>query len=111
MISGEGISVDPLKIQAIVEWPTPTNVSQVCSFMGLASYYRRFVKDFSRVAHPITSLQKKGKKFIWTEKCEEAFQKLKECLTSAPILAVPDPTRDFVVCIDASLEGIGVVLM
>ena len=103
--------VDPSKIQSIMEWPVPTNVFEVRSFMGLAGYYHRFVKDFSRVAHPITLLQRKGKKFIWMEKCEEAFQKLKECLTSAPILAVPDPTRDFVVCTDASLEGIGAVLM
>jgi hypothetical protein len=111
VISGEGIAVDPAKIQAIVEWPTPTNVSEVRSFMGLAGYYRRFVQGFSRIAHPITSLQRKGKKFIWTEKCSEAFQILKDKLTSAPILAVPDPAENFVVCTDASLEGIGAVLM
>ncbi|KAH9325273.1 hypothetical protein KI387_005451, partial [Taxus chinensis] len=67
--------------------------------------------DFSRIAHPITSLQRKGKTFDWSEKCEQAFQLLKERLTTAPILAVPDPTEDFVVCTDASLEGLGVVLM
>ena len=79
--------------------------------MGLAGYYHRFVQNFSRIAHPITSLQRKGKKFLWTEKCEEAFRRLKELLTSAPILAVPDPAGDFMVCTDASLEGIGLVLM
>ena len=79
--------------------------------MGLASYYRRFVSNLSKIAHPITSLQRKGKKFVWSKECELAFQKLKECLTSAPILAVPDSTKEFVVCIDASLDGIGVVLM
>lgn len=73
VISVDGISVDPAKIQAIIDWPTPTNVSEICSFMSLAGYYRRFVQNFSRIAHPIFSLQRKGKKFIWTEKCEEAF--------------------------------------
>ena len=79
--------------------------------MGLAGYYQRFVAGFSKVAHPITSLQRKGKKFEWIEKCEGAFQKLKKALTSAPILAVPDSSKDFVVCTDASLDGIGAVLM
>ena len=79
--------------------------------MGLASYYHRFVSNFSKIAHSITSLQRKGKKFVWTEECEVAFQKLKECLTSAPVLAVPDSCKDFVVCTDALLDGIGIVLM
>ena len=79
--------------------------------MGLASYYHKFVQNFSRIAHPITSLQRKGNNFLWTKKCEEAFQKLKELLTSAPIISVPDLAGDFMVCIDASLEEIGVVLM
>lgn len=79
--------------------------------MGLSSYYRRFVGGFSRLAHPITSLRRKGKKFEWIEKCERAFQEVKRALTSAPILAVPNPSRDFVVCTDASLDGIGLVLL
>ena len=108
---GEGISVDPTKIQAIVDWPTPTTVSEIHSFMGLAGYYRRFVQNFSRIAHPITSLQRKGKKFVWTEKCKEDFWKLKDLLTSVPILVVLDPVGDFMVCTYASLEGIGAVLM
>ena len=78
--------------------------------MGLVGYYRWFVAGFSKVAHP-TSLQRKGKKFEWTERCEKTFQELKRALTSTPILALPDPLLDFVVCIDASLDGIGVVLM
>lgn len=111
VISGDGISVDPAKIQAIVDWPAPKNVSEVRSFMGLAGYYCKFVENFSRVAYPITSLQRKGNKFIWSEKCEEALKTIKYKLTSAPILSVPDPAGDFMVCIDASLEGIGAVLM
>jgi hypothetical protein len=91
IISEEGIVVDPEKIEAIKSWPVPKNVSEVRSFMGLVGYYRRFIEGFSKVTHPITSLQKKGTKFEWTAKCEESFQHLKELLTSAPILKVADP--------------------
>ena len=78
--------------------------------MGLARYYRRFVPGFSRISHPITSLQRKEKKFQWTEECEKSFQRLKQLLTSAPILRIADPNMDFVVCIDACKEGLGGVL-
>jgi hypothetical protein len=111
VISGEGIAVDPAKVEAIMEWPAPTNVTEVRSFMGLAGYYRRFVEGFSKIANPITELQKKNKKFVWTEKCAEAFRRLKELLTTAPILKVPDMDADFLVCTDASKEGLGGVLM
>ena len=80
VISGKGIAVDPVKVEAIMEWPAPTNVTEVRSFMGLAGYYRRFVEGFSKIAHPITELQKKNKKFVWTEKCAEAFRRLKELI-------------------------------
>jgi len=111
VISGEGIAVDPAKVEAIMEWPAPTNVTEVRSFMGLAGYYRRFVEGFSKIANPITELQKKNKKFVWTEKCTEAFQRLKELLTTGSILKVPDMDADFLVCTDASKEGLGGVLM
>ena len=111
VISGEGIAVDPAKVEAIMEWPAPTNVTEVRSFMGLAGYYRRFVEGFSKIANPITELQKKNKKFVWTEKCAEAFWRLKELLTTAPILKVPVMDTDFLVCTDASKEGFGEVLM
>jgi hypothetical protein len=111
IISGEGIVVDPTKVEAIMEWPTPTNVQEVCSFMGLAGYYRRFVEGFSKIENPIMELQKKNKKFIWTEKCTEAFQNLKELLTTTPILKVPDMDKEFLVCTDTSKEGLGRVLM
>lgn len=67
--SGDGIAVDPSKIQAILKWHAPTNVFEVRSFMGLVGYYQRFVQGFSRISHPITSLQRKGKKFVWSGKC------------------------------------------
>jgi hypothetical protein len=111
VISGEGIIVDPAKVEAIMEWPAPTNVIEVCSFMGLAGYYRLFVEGFSKIENPITELQKKNKKFVWTEKCAEAFRSLKELLTTTPILKVPDMDADFLVCTDASKEGLGGVLI
>jgi hypothetical protein len=110
IISTDGIKVDPEKIEAIRGWPTPRNVTEVRSFMGLSGYYQRFIKGFSNIASPITSLQKKGVKFEWTSKCEERFQQLKDILTSAPILNIADPDEDFFVCIDACKEGLGGVL-
>ena len=101
IISEEGISMDPENIEAIMNWPTPRNVTYVRSFMGLAGYYRRFIEGFSKVAHAITSLQKKGINFKWTPRCEESFQQLKNLLTSALVLKVADPKKHFVVCIDA----------
>ena len=103
--------MDPENIEAIMNWPTPRNVTAVRSFMGLAGYYRRFIEGFSKVAHGITSLQKKGMRFEWTSRCEESFQQLKNLLTSAPVLKVADPEKYFVVCTDACGQGIGGVLM
>ena len=74
IISEEGIVVDPEKVEAIREWSAPRNVAEVGSFMGLAGYYKRFIVGFSKIAHPITSLQRKEKKFQWTEECEKSFQ-------------------------------------
>jgi hypothetical protein len=103
--------VDPVKVEAIMEWSVPMNFIEVRSFMGLVGYYRWFVEGFSKIANPITELQKKSKKFVWTEKCVEAFRKLKELLMTTPILKVLDMEKDFLVCIDASKEGLGRVLM
>jgi hypothetical protein len=74
IISEEGIVVDPKKVQAIREWTTPRNVAEIRSFMGLVGYYRRFIAGLSRIAHAITSLQRKEKKFQWTDECESSFQ-------------------------------------
>eukprot|EP00253_Pinus_taeda_P015904 PITA_15904 len=111
VISKEGIAVDPEKIKAIMDWPIPKDVMNVRSFMGLARYYRRFVAGFSKVAFPITSLQKKGKLFHWTPDCQKSFEQLKHLLTTAPVLSIADPNKDYVVCTDASKEGLGGVLM
>jgi hypothetical protein len=110
IISEEGIVVDPEKVQAIQEWPAPRNVTEVRSFMGLAGYYRRFIAGFSKISHAITSLQRKEKKFQWNEECESSVQQLKQLLTSAPILKIVDPSKDYVVCTDVCKEGLGGVL-
>ena len=88
IISEKGVTVDPGKIKSIQVWSTPRNVNEVRSFMGLAAYYRRFIKSFSRIANPIASLQKKGVKSIGAHKCEDSFKLLKELLTCAPILKI-----------------------
>eukprot|EP00253_Pinus_taeda_P005724 PITA_05724 len=111
VISKDGIAVDPEKIKTILDWPVPKDVADIRYFMGLAGYYRRFVEGFSRVAYPITSLQKKGRTFRWSSECQQSFERLKQLLTSAPVLSIADPNKDYVVCTNASGEGVGGVLM
>jgi hypothetical protein len=94
-----------------MEWPTPKDVSDIRSFMGLAGYYRIFIKGLFKIGCPIIALQKKGVKFLWTQKCEERFQTLKHLLTHAPVLKIVDPKTDFLMCTDACKEGIKGVLM
>jgi hypothetical protein len=103
--------VDPYKIKSIMEWPTPKDVSDIRSFMGLAGYYKRFIKGFSKIGCPITALQKKGTKFLWTQKCEETFQTLKHLLTHALVLKIANLEANFLVCTDACKEGLRGVLM
>jgi len=110
-ISSEGISVDPSKVQEVMDWKPPTSVHQIRSFLGLVGYYRRFIPDFSRIAKPMTKLLKKGVKFVWDDKCEEAFHTLRAQLTTAPVLAQPYNTKPFDVYCDASGTGLGCVLM
>jgi hypothetical protein len=110
-ISQEGVSVDPKKVQEVMDWKPPTTMRQIRSFLGLAGYYRRFIPDFSRIAKPMTQLLKKGVKFEWSQKCEDAFHTLRQHLTTAPVLAQPDNTRPFEVYCDASGTGLGCVLM
>jgi hypothetical protein len=110
-ISSKGISVDPTKVQEVMDWKPPTSVHQIRSFLGLAGYYRRFIPDFSKIAKPMTELLKKEIKFHWDDKCEEAFHTLRKLLTTAPVLAQPDNTKSFNVYCDASGTGLGCVLM
>ena len=111
VVSADGIKVDPAKIEAVAAWTTPTNVKEVRSFLGLAGYYRRFVEGFSVIARPLTSLLRKTTRFVWSDQCRQSFEELKRRLTSAPILAQPEGTEDFVVYSDASKLGLGCVLM
>jgi hypothetical protein len=111
VIFDEGIIVVPARDEAIMEWPAPKNVMKVRSFMGLAGYYRRFVEGFSKITNPITKLQKRNKEFVWTKKFLEAFQRLKELLTTTPMLKVLDIDTNFFVWTDTSKEGLGGVLM
>jgi hypothetical protein len=103
--------MDSAKVEAIMEWPVPMNVLEVCSFMGLEGYYRQFVEGFSKIENPIIELQKKNKKFIWTKKCAKEFWRLNELLTTTPVLKVLDMDTNFLVCTDASKEFLGGVLM
>ncbi|KAJ0591942.1 putative nucleotidyltransferase, Ribonuclease H [Helianthus annuus] len=111
VVNGNGIHVDPAKIEAIKNWETPKTPTEIRQFLGLAGYYRRFIEDFSKIAQPLTSLTQKDKKFDWGDKQEEAFQLLKNKLCDAPILTLPEGTDDFVVYCDASRQGLGCVLM
>ena len=111
MVTKEGIAVDPRKVEAIQNWPTLKNVTEVRSFLGLAGYYRRFVEGFSKIARPLTNLMKKNAKFQWTDACEKSFQELKQRLVTAPVLTIPSESGNFVVYSDASKNGLGAVLM
>jgi hypothetical protein len=111
VLSEEGVAIEPDKIKSIMEWTTPKDILDIRSFMGLEGYYRRFIKGFSKIGCPITTVQKKGIKFTWTQKCEESFQTLKHLLTHAPMLKIDDPKDDFLMCTNACKEGIGGVLM
>ncbi|WVZ80237.1 hypothetical protein U9M48_027730 [Paspalum notatum var. saurae] len=111
ILSEKGVAVDPSKVESVLNWKQPESVTEIRSFLGLAGYYRRFIKDFSKTAKPMTSLTKKNAKYTWSPNCEEAFQSLKRSLTTAPVLAQPDVTKPFDVYCDASGNGLGCVLM
>jgi len=110
VVSGGKIGVDYEKIRHVVEWPIPRTLKEVRGFVGLCSYYRRFVKDFGRIAAPLNELSKKNQVFKWTEKCQDAFDTLKELLTTAPLLAMPNQDDKFILDCDASQCAIGGVL-
>ena len=111
VVSRDGIMVDPQKVEAVLHWERPKTATEIRSFLGLAGYYRRFIQDFSRIAAPMTRLTQKAVKFVWSDRCEDSFQKLNECLTSAPVLVLPSGSGGFAVYCDASRVGLGCVLM
>jgi len=110
IVSENGISTDPDKVRAVTDWPVPTNLREVRSFVGLCSYYRRFVLGFATISAPLHDMTKKGRTFQWTRECQEAFDQLKVVLTSAPILAMPDDQGTFILDTDAANSSIGAVL-
>lgn len=111
IVSRNGISPNPDKTRAIDEFPVPRNVTELRRFLGLAQYYRRFIRDFSQLAFPLFGLLKKDVKFHWSTVCSNAFNGLKKELTSSPVLAHPDLARPFIIECDASSVGFGAVLM
>jgi hypothetical protein len=111
VIDTQGVSTDPVKIQAIAEWPTPSGFRDLRSFLGLAGYYWKFIRKFGVICQSLTTLLKKGSLFIWTSDHDIAFNTLKKALVSAPVLALPDFNNTFLVETDASALGVGAVLM
>lgn len=110
IVGCKGISPDPEKVQAVLDWPVPENTQQVRSFIGLASYYRRFIANFTELASPLLQLTQKNVTFVWSVEANCSFVELKRALTSAPVLAYPDPSHEFVLDTDASSVGIGSIL-
>jgi hypothetical protein len=111
IISAGGVSVDPGKVKDVLNWMSPATVLEIQSFLGLAGFYRRFIKDFSKIAKPMMKLLEKNKTFEWTRECQASFEDLKKRLTSSPVLVLPDLTKKFDIYCDASRQGLGCVLM
>ncbi|XP_054806295.1 uncharacterized mitochondrial protein AtMg00860-like [Prosopis cineraria] len=111
MVSVEGIVVDPHKVDAVLKWESPTSVTEIRSFLGLTGYYQRFIQRCSQIASPLTRLTRKDQPYVWTNKCELAFQELKRKLMFAPVLVIPNPRLPYVVYTDASLKGLGCISM
>ena len=111
ILSEDGISIDPSKVQDAMDWKARTLVHEVRSFLGLAGYYRRFIPNFSKIAKPMNRILQKDEKFSWTPECEAAFHTLWTLLTTAPILAQPNMEKSLNVFYDASGTGLGCVLM
>ena len=111
VVSGDGISVDPDKTKAVMDWPRPMIVTKIRNFLGLADYYRRFIEGFARLSSPITKLTRKGEKFEWNDACEHTFQEFKRKLTTTPVLAIPRNGEKYSIYSDASHSILGCVLM
>ena len=111
VVDCEGIHTTPDKVKAVQNFPVPTTTAQVSSFLGLAGYYRAFIRNFASIAHPLNKLKKKDVPFQWHAEQQQSFDQLKTCLTQSPVLAFPDYSLPFTICTDASSYGIGAVLM
>jgi hypothetical protein len=111
IINKDGLAVDPKKVAYILNWKAPTDVRGIKSFIGMARYYQRFIEGFSKIARPMTSFLANKVEFKWTQKCQEAFEALKEKLTTTPVLIQPDVHKPFSVYCDASYTTLGCVLM
>lgn len=110
VITAEGVATDPSKIRTIEQWPTPSSAKEVRSFLGLAGYYRKFVKHFGIIARPLFNLLKKNQPFVWTSETDTAFHLLQQNLISAPVLQLPDFNQPFTIDTDACEYGVGAVL-
>lgn len=111
IVGKDGILVDPSENEAVKNWRRPASVSEVWSFLGLASYYRRFVEGFSKIVVPLTELTRKSMRFSWSDRSEASFQELKQRLITAPVFSLPRENGKFVVYCDTSKMGLGCVLM
>jgi hypothetical protein len=107
VVTEQGVKCDPRKIESVVTWPRPKNVTEVRSYLGFCSYYRRFVKSFSTIAAPLTALTEKGRKFEWSNECQNAFQALQEALTCSPVLAYPDSSLESPMVLDTDCSNFG----
>ena len=107
IVSPGKVEMDPAKISAVAEWPTPTSLQKVQQFLGFANFYRRFIRGFSSIAAPLHTLTSPRVRFLWSPEAESSFNELKRRFTSAPVLTLPDSQRQFVVEVDASNDGVG----
>ena len=111
IVGAQGLQVDPKKVAIVQDWPVPTGVALLRSFLGLANYFRKFVQGWSALVAPLQRLTKKDKEFVWSAECDQAFEGVKEALTHAPVLALPDLNNRFEVICDACGVGLGAVLV
>jgi hypothetical protein len=111
IINRDGLAVDPKKVAAILDWRAPKDIRGIKGFIRMADYYRRFIEGFSKIARLMTALLAKKVEFKWTPACQESFEMLKQKLTTAPMLVLPDVHKPFLVYCDASYSGLGCVLM